>query len=415
MGDRHLPIRPDLKQLAREAEELQRGLRGGEETALAAWSERHPDGRGPEEAEVADAQLILARRYGFGSWTRVELACRLVDAIWGDEVDAVRELLQEHPELRDERALGQDSNWGPPMSHAANLGRERIVDALYELGATDVQWAFGRACLHGRIRLARRIFEMGARPQPDSVMAPAETQNGPGMEFLLDLGAELGDKHGRRLAPVALVLETYCRDPHGKHQCLELFVDHGIALPDTPPMAVHRGRVDLLEAHMARDPDVLSRNWSHEEIYPPELGCHDDHTLALHGTPLAGAGLLHLCVDNDEIEIARWLLERGADPNQRADVDADGFGGHTPIFGCVVSQTWEVGLRRDAEFARLLLEAGADPNVSASLRKQLRFVADEALHEYHGVTPADWGRRFHDRAWVNTVVLDLLTGGDEDG
>ena len=337
---------------------------------------------------------------------------RLAHAIRDDDVGGVRRLVQQYPNLRDENVLGPDSNWGPPMSHAANLGRTRIVEALHELGATDVQWAFDRACLQGHIDLARRLVEMGATLQPGIVMGPAETQNGPGMQFLLEAGADVSDAAGDPVAPVAMVLETYCRDPLGKHQCLELFAAHGVELPDTPPMAVHRGRVDLLQAHLGREPDVLARTWSHEEIYPPELGCHEDPTLALHGTPLAGAGLLHLCVDNDEIELARWLLEQGADPNQSAEVDADGFGGHTAIFGCVVSQTWEVGLRRDAEFARLLLAAGADPNHRASLRKQLRFVADEAMHEYHDVTPTGWGRQFHDRAWVNTAVLDLLGTAD---
>ncbi len=66
------------------------------------------------------------------------------------------------------------------------------------------------------------------------------------------------------------------------------------------------------------------------------LGCHADHSLALHGTPLAGGTLLHLCVDCDEIEIARWLIAKGADVNAKATVDADGFGGHTALFGCVV-------------------------------------------------------------------------------
>ena len=102
-------------------------------------------------------------------------------------------------------------------------------------------------------------------------------------------------------------------------------------------MALHRGRIDLLEEHLRRDPGLLHRTFTHEEIYPPELGCHDE-ILATHGTPLAGTTLLHMCVDYDEIEIARWLLERGMDVNARAAVDSDGFGGHTALFATVVSQ-----------------------------------------------------------------------------
>ena len=158
-----------------------------------------------------------------------------------------------------------------------------------------------------------------------------------------------------------------------------------------------------------RAPGLLARTFSHEEIYPPELGCHADQSLALHGTPLAGTTLLHLCVDNDEIEIARWLLERGADANAKAAVDADGFGGHTPLFGCVVSQPYRVRLRTDDAFARLLLDHGAALNVRASLRKRLRFVEDESQHEYRDVTPLAWGERFHDQTWVSQPVMRLIT------
>ncbi|NIM26631.1 MAG: ankyrin repeat domain-containing protein, partial [Gammaproteobacteria bacterium] len=169
-----------------------------------------------------------------------------------------------------------------------------------------------------------------------------------------------------------------------------------------------RGRIDLLHDHLRRDPDLLQRTFSHQEIYPPELGCHADESLALHGTPLAGTTLLHLCVDYDEIEIARWLIERGADVNAKAEVDAEGFGGHTPLFGCVVSQPYRVGRRKDDAFARLLLDHGADPNARASLRKRLRFVADESMHEYRDVTPLAWGERFHDRSWVSGPVMRLI-------
>jgi hypothetical protein len=185
-------------------------------------------------------------------------------------------------------------------------------------------------------------------------------------------------------------------------------------------MAMHRGRIDLLEAHLRRDPHLCHRTFSHQEIYPSELGCHADHSFALHGTPLAGTTLLHMCVDFDEMEIARWLIAHGADVNARAQVDADGFGGQTPLFGCVVSQAYLCGLQRDAEFARLLLDRGANPNARASLRKQLRFVPDESMHEYRDVTPLAWGKRFynpgsHGHSWVSEPALRLITerGGQE--
>ncbi|HKI04195.1 MAG TPA: ankyrin repeat domain-containing protein [Thermoanaerobaculia bacterium] len=417
MPGRHFPVRPDLDQLKHQAKDLLRSIRGDDPAAIEELRELHPKRIEPGAAKLADAQLVLARSYGLPSWPRLVLACRMTDAIWRDDAGAVRDLVAKHPRLLDEDARGVKGNWGPPMSYAANLGRDRIIAMLRGLGAADLQLAFDRACLQGRLETARQLYGMGARPALDAVMGPAETQSGSGLEFLLGLGAAISDKSGDRLAPVAMVLQTYCRNPEGKHRCLELFAEHGIDLPDTPPMAVHRGRIDLLEEHLRRDPGLLARTFSHEEIYPPELGCHADKSLALHGTPLAGATLLHLCVDNDEIEITRRLLERGADANARAEVDADGFGGHTPLFGCVVSQPYRVGLRTDDAFARLLLDHGADPNARATLRKRLRFIEDESMHEYPDVTPLAWGRRFHDQAWVSRPVMRLITerGGQDQG
>ena len=393
MPDRHLPVRPNLDQLRHQAKDLLRDVRRGDPASTA---------------RLADAQRALARSYGLPSWPRMVLACRLTDAIWRDDAAAVRDLVTRHPRLLHEDARGVQGNWGPPMSYAANLGRDQIITMLRGLGAEDVQFAFDRACLQSRLETAQHLFEMGARPAPDSVMGPCETLSGVGLEYLLNMGAQLDDGQGDRLAPVALILETYARNPEGKHHCLDVVARHGVDLPDTPPMAVHRGRLDLLERHLQRAPDLLGRTFSHQELYPPELGCHADESLALHGTPLAGGTLLHLCVDNDELELARWLLDRGADPNAPAAIDADGFGGHTALYVCVVSQPYRCGRQREPELARLLLERGASPYVRASLRKQLRFVEDEGLYEYRDVTPLEWGRRFHDQAWVSRPVMALL-------
>ncbi len=246
----------------------------------------------------------------------------------------------------------------------------------------------------------------GARPSADTLLGAAETLNASGLRFLLEMGAPVDADMPDGLAPVAVVLEGYARDPAGKHACLELFTRHGVVLPDTPAMAVHRGRIDLLETHLRRDSRLLTRTFSHEEIYPPALGCHEDHSLALHATPLDGFTLLHLCVDYDETEIARWLLARGMPVDARAETDADGFGGHTALFGCVVAQARR--MRDSDDFAALLLDHGADPDARASLRKRLRFVGDERMHEYRDVTPLSWGERFHERGFVSRKAMLLI-------
>jgi len=404
--DRHVPVRPNLRQLKNQAKDLLRGARRGIPEAVAELRRNHPDHIDPDAAILADAQLALARSYGVASWPRLVLACELIDAIWKNRIGRVRDLVLKHPQLLHEDARGVKGNWGPPMSYAANLGRGAIIRMLRELGADDVQFAFERACLQGEIATARLLHGMGARPEPGSVMGPCETQNPDGLAFQIELGAEICDEHGDPVAPVAMLLQTYGRNPDGKHRCLEILASHRIELPDTPPMAVHRGRIDLLERHLARDPGLLSRTFEHEEIYPPALGCHADHSYALHATPLEASTLLHLCVDNDEMEIARWLIGKGMDVNARAAIDADGFGGHTALFGCVV--VMPLRLRKSDEFARFLLDHGADPNVRASLQKQMRFTDDPSMHEYRDVTPLAWGERFHDQQFVSREAMRLI-------
>ena len=405
MVDRWFALHPDPDQLRRQAKELLRDARRGDAAAVEEFHQHHPEAPSPVDAQLADAQLALARSYGFPNWPHLLLSCRMTNAIWDDDTDTVRALALRHPELVQHHS---HRNWGPPMSFAANLGRGRIVTLLHDLGARDLAWAFDRACLQGHIDTARQLYALGARPAPSAVMGPCETQNAAGLALVLQLGAELTDAAGDPRAPVAMLLETYSRNPEGRRCCLELMAEQGVPLPDTPTMAVQRGRTDLLEAHLHRDPDLFTRTFGHREIYPPDLGCHADASLALHGTPLAGATLLHLCVDCDEIDIARWMLDRGADVDAKAAADADGFGGHTALFGCVVAQPTNCARQKDGAFTRLLLERGADPNARASLRKRLRFIEDEAEHTYLGVTPTGWGQRFHNQRWVNPAALALI-------
>ena len=415
MPRRDLPVRPDLRQLRIQAKELLRAIRRGDPAAVAELREQHPDHVDPATARLADAQLVLARSYGAPSWPRLATACHLVDAIWEDDVDTVRTIVTRDPRFIHECPLFRGSNWGAPMSYAANLGRDRIIAMLHDLGATDFEHALDRAALQGRIETARMLHDMMGRPRPsaDSLGGPAYTVKASGVALLLEPGAPLFDEGGRCVAPVDIVLESDSRRPADKHAILEMFASRGVALPDTPPMAVHRGRIDLLEAHLRRDPGLLSRRFTHEEIYPPELGCHDE-VIATHGTPLGGTSLLHMCIDYDELEIARWLLARGIDPNLRATVDADGFGGHTALFATVVSQP-AYGMNRGwrtqaAPFTELLLAHGADPNVRCSLRKQLHpgYGEGHTLREYRDVTPLSWGERFEDPLFVSRPAMRLI-------
>jgi len=182
---------------------------------------------------------------------------------------------------------------------------------------------------------------------------------------------------------------------------LEIFARQGYALPNTPMMAFHRGDLNRLKSFLCHDPGLTEQRFSSVEIYPPELGCSKEG--GMHWTPINGTTLLHMAIDFDEEEIFELLLEHGADVNARAKVDAQGFGGHTPIYNAVVSHG-----RQQASMARRLLERGASTTVRASLRKFLDWCETPRWHEARDVTPEEWGRTFPENGWVNAEVLRLL-------
>jgi len=414
---RRLPGRPHLDVPKREARDLLKQWRDASAEAFDRIRSRHPKLRAAENATIAaatfrlsDAQLIVAREYNFSSWVelkrRIEsnpLAHQLEVAIRADDRDQVGQILRQHPELLNLPVRSR--NWGPPMSFAANLGRLEIIQIAAQLGARDFQHAFDRAVLQGKIDCARWLHEHGARLAPGIIMGACETLNAAGMRFLAGLGAPFTDARGDRLAPLAMVLQTYSRDPEGKHEVLEIFAGQGYAFPDTPMMTFHRGHVDRLQEQLAQDPGLLERRFTYRDIYPPGLGCHNDGQSGLHGTPLAGTTLLHLAIDFDEREIFDLLLDQGADVNARATIDADGFGGHTPLFNCVVSLR---GLQR-AAMTRALIARGASPDLRASVRKFIDWREEPGWHEARDVTAAEWGQTFPEPGWVNAEAVRLLS------
>lgn len=403
MSGRQLPVRPDLDQLKHQAKDLLREMREGNPAAI-----------------LAEAQFALAKSYGASSWARLVQCCQLIDAIWEDDIETVRELVTAHPNLIHENAGIRNDNWGPPLVYAANLGRDRIIQMLHGLGAGNLDYALGRATLQGRVGTAQMLHAMAGKPvlPADYLGGPAYTIDAAGTALTLELGAPVVDADGKNLAPIDVLLESDSRKPEAKHQILEMYVAHGAVLPDTPIMAFHRGRLDLLEAHLRRDPRLLTRTFSHDEIYPREFCTRND--IETQGTPLAGSTLLHLCVDWDELEIARWLLECGMNPDAKAAIDRDGFGGHTALFNTVVSYSnfwmnykggWASSRKpQAAPFTQLLLDRGADPNARATLRRRPGINVDEPWREYRDVTPLAYGERCEPRILVSEPAIKLIAG-----
>jgi hypothetical protein len=411
-----LPVRPDLEQLHRQANELLRAIHAGDANGIAELREHHPESIDPAAATLADAQLVLARRYRVSGWTRLVQAVQLADAIWRDDPDKVSEIISRNPALiKEDVLIRTDSNWGPPMTYAANLGRDRIIRLLHSLGARDFESAAGRAALQGKTGTLHLIYDLAGRPPLDklSLAGCAYTLSVEGTAALLALRVRPIGPNGADTNTMEHLLGTDSRNPSAKHRILEMYVEHGFEPPDTPVMALHRGRLDLIEAHLSRDPDLLTRTFDIADVFPLAPACARDPYTA-QGTPVHGTTLLHIAAHFDELDIGKWLLDRGMNPDAHAAIDVDGFGGYTALFSTVVSQrnfwvNYGKGQPDEARFTRLLLDRGAEPNVRASIRQRLEEGhGGGPVREYRDVTPLGWGEQYHAKTFVSRESLRLI-------
>lgn len=101
---RTLRPHPDLTQIKRQARELLRAFVAGEPGAVAEVNAHY---RGARAGSLAlhEAQLALARSYGFASWPRLKAYVdgvtvgRLCAAVRAGDLGAVRSMLALRPEL----------------------------------------------------------------------------------------------------------------------------------------------------------------------------------------------------------------------------------------------------------------------------------------------------------------------------
>lgn len=410
---RRLPEHPDLRHLKDQAKDL---LRAG------------------QAASLADGQFQVARQYGYASWPKLkahveslQTVGQLKQAIDSNDLERVKELMTRNPELH-RAPLGYGKNG--PLTWVAECrvpreapGEARLAMArwMIENGSDVHQGGDGplmRAALADmRIPMMELLVAHGANVNAlwngsyPIICAPCETLAARALKWLLDHCADPRVTSRDYGSLLQILICTYARNAKGKHACLEVFADAGFDLPDTPAMAFHRGRIDLLDAHLDRDPSLLEHRFTEGEIFPAELGIQPGD--GLHVTPVAGGTLLHLAVEYDDIDMARWLIERGADANAKAALDADGFGGHTPLFHAVVTLA-----APDDSKARLLLERGANPNARATIRKKLRDMGDpekEIMREFHNVAPIGYASQFQEPSWVNGPAITAIVerGGTE--
>jgi len=400
---RLLPDRPNLRHLKDQAKDLLK-------TRAAA--------------SLADAQLQIARLYGFASWPKLkahvesfEEIGQLKQAIDTNNIARVKALMTRKPALhRAPLGYGKDgpltwvaecrAPWEPPSP-----ARLAMAEWMIAHGSDVHQGGNGplmRAALNAyRIPMMELLVSHGADVNAlwhgnfPIIFAPCESMDAAALKWLLDHGANPNCRdHGFEISghpypgtALDYLIAGYARSLERLSACIEVLLDAGGETRyDSPAvLALLRGRLDNLEELIDADPGLVNRRF-------PELDCGQTGGRSLL---LQGGTLLHVATEYGNVAAVALLLDRGADINARATVDEASIGGQTAIFHAV-TQFDDYGLPA----TQLLLERGADLTVRAKLPGDY-----ERPGEIVECTPLGYALLFGGASERRTVMLLREQGG----
>jgi ankyrin repeat protein len=419
-----LPERPDLGQLRRQAKELRDAARRGDAAALERFARQNLT-VSPAAANLAAAQLVVARELGFSSWPRLRAAVnaaassrRGVPALLAAVIDGrhrqASEILAGDPgicgrDLRAAAVLGDAAAAADLV--AAEPGAAVAVDE--ERGWPPLLYAcystwhhFDPARAEGLARVARLLVEAGAspdtndggRPRYRSALKGSVEVNNPAVaEVLLEAGAHPD--------PGQPIVEAIGR---GDHRCLRLLLAHGARVERTWAVSAAVDRNDtgalvlLLDALAAAEapvdqiatealPEAAAKATLEVVAALLDAGARPD-------SAAEGISALRLAVRTGRHDIAARLAEAGAADDA---TEVDRFLGACRSVDRALAEELLVAhsdlLERMTDDDRAaLVDAAAGPAEAVALMLDLGFPVDArkdgeaALHNaaYHGNTAA---------------------------
>lgn len=145
MPIRDLPARPSLEHLKKQARQLLRGLLQADPSAADRFQVVQVTHATPA-AKLAQAQLVIAREYGFESWANLKAQVgalsddpveALTAAIKANDAPLVRQVLARYPALKStlDEPLPNYSFDTPAIVAAVQKDNRDMVDALLAAGA----------------------------------------------------------------------------------------------------------------------------------------------------------------------------------------------------------------------------------------------------------------------------------------
>jgi ankyrin repeat protein len=307
---RLLSHRPDLAQIKRQAKELLKAFAAAEPAAIAEV-DAHFGGAHDEAFALHDAQLVLARAYGFASWPKLKAYVdgvtvgRLIDAVRAGDLATVRAMVALRPELVRLDAAENDEHRA--LHYAVLCRHAPIVRFLMQRGAD-----------------ARK----GIWPHRDAT-SPLTLATDRGY---LDITEIIRDEETRRASPSFPVADLQDSDEFERHDRHEA----GKAARH----AVANGDATWLRARHA------------EGALTPDLG------------------LLSCAVTSNRQDMLSLLLELGLDPDERGTLG--GLDEVVPTWGAPLR---ECAIEGQVQMAEALLAAGADPNTNVYAASPAMFEA----------------------------------------
>jgi ankyrin repeat protein len=177
MPIRELPARPNLEHLKKQARQLLRGVLQADVSAVDRFREAQVTLSTPA-ARLAQAQLVIAREYGFDNWANLKAQVgalsddpveALTAAVKANDAHLVRQVLARYPVLKSklDEPLPNYGFDAPALIAAVYKDNRDMIDALLDAGA-DINartkwWAGGFGVLDGSgEKLTPYLIQRGA-------------------------------------------------------------------------------------------------------------------------------------------------------------------------------------------------------------------------------------------------------------
>src|SRR5262245_44079465 len=391
-----LPGRPNLEMQQKRAKELLRAAWSGDADALSRIRALHPSPPAADQLKLADAQLVVARGYGFENWAalkhKIESLTRtpveqFLAALDAGDVDRVRALLERHAEVR--AALNE------PISHFNSRPVTRakknlpLLDLLLAHGADlnlkSTWWAGGFGLLEYDCtpQEAKPLIERGAVVD---VFAAAHLGMFDRVRELVDRDPALvtargGDGKTPLHCATTPEIATYLLNRGADLNARD--VDHESTpaqylvrdAPDVVQLLVERGAwFDIFIAIGLRDPNLVERCLREDHEALDHRIWHGKYTVAHNGRRAATPGE----IADRRGDVYRWVFG-----HNMSAIDVAVNLGYDEIVQLLLDHASPAQrlLAACAKADRAAAEAvvAAHPHVVSSLRPdEMRLIADKA-------------------------------------